>query len=48
MAIVLVEQYFDFGFELADRITVLKRGAVVTSSLKTELSREAVLEAVAI
>lgn len=48
MAIVLVEQYFDFGFELADRITVLKRGAVVTSSLKSELNREAVLEAVAI
>ena len=29
MAIVLVEQYFDFAVELADRITVMDRGRVV-------------------
>ncbi|MCK0195529.1 urea ABC transporter ATP-binding subunit UrtE [Ancylobacter sp. 6x-1] len=31
MAIVLVEQYFDFARELADRFIVMERGAVVMS-----------------
>lgn len=31
MAILLVEQYFDFAFELADSIAVLDRGRVVLS-----------------
>ena len=33
-AIVLVKQYFDFTFELADKIYKLKRGKVVCESKK--------------
>ena len=29
MAILLVEQYFDFAHELADRIAVMDRGEIV-------------------
>jgi len=48
MAIVLVEQYFDFAYELADRIVVLKRGAVVMNGTPHELSREQVLQGVTV
>ena len=34
MAIVLLTQYFDFIFELADKIYALKRGEVVYGSKK--------------
>ena len=37
MAILLVEQYFDFAHELADAIAVLDRGVVVKSGNKDEL-----------
>lgn len=37
MAILLVEQYFEFAHELADDIIVLDRGEVVMSGAKTEL-----------
>ena len=40
MAIVLVEQYFDFAFELADNITVLDRGRVVLAGQARELVAE--------
>ena len=40
MAILLVEQYFDFAYGLADRFYVLKRGAVALEGTKAELSRE--------
>jgi len=33
MAIVLVEQYYDFAQELADRYVVMERGAVIASGL---------------
>ena len=39
MAIVLVEQYFDFAFDLADQISVLKRGEVVFSDRKSSIDR---------
>lgn len=42
MAIVLVEQYFDFAWNLADRISVFERGRVVLSGARAELTREAV------
>ena len=29
MAIILVEQYFDFARELADRFVIMERGAIV-------------------
>jgi urea transport system ATP-binding protein len=37
IAIVLVEQYFDFAHDLADRIVVLDRGAVVLDGRKNDL-----------
>jgi len=37
MAILLVEQYFDFARELADRFIVLERGQVVAAGLKAEI-----------
>jgi urea transport system ATP-binding protein len=41
MAIVLVEQYFDFAFDLADRFYVLSRGAVSFAKPKAETDRAA-------
>ena len=40
MAIVLVEQYFDFAYEKADRFYVLDRGAVSFARDKADLTRE--------
>lgn len=48
MAIVLVEQYFDFARELADRFVVLERGAVVMSGGREDLARSGVRERIAI
>jgi urea transport system ATP-binding protein len=48
MAIVLVEQYFDFAYDLADSFTVLKRGAVALQGTKAELSRESLRDSVAV
>ncbi len=42
MAIVLVEQFFDFAWELADQVVVLERGAVVLAGARREMdAREA-------
>ena len=48
MAIVLVEQYFEFAYGLADRFTVLKRGEVSMSGAKSELSKEDLKSAVSV
>jgi urea transport system ATP-binding protein len=40
MAIVLVEQYFDFAYGLADQFYVLRRGEVAMQGSKATLSRE--------
>jgi len=48
MAIVLVEQYFSFAYEIADRFYVLERGAVKTSGTKAALKREDLLAAVSV
>jgi urea transport system ATP-binding protein len=40
MAIVLVEQYFDFAWGLADRFYVLRRGAVAMEGTKATLTRD--------
>ena len=37
MAILLVEQYFEFARDLADRIAVMDRGAIVIESRREEL-----------
>ena len=48
MAIVLVEQYFDFAYDLADRLVVLRRGEVMIKGAKRDLMREQVLQAVTV
>lgn len=48
MAILLVEQFFDFAYDLGDQIYVLKRGAVDLQGRKSEISRDDLLKAVAI
>ena len=40
MAIILVEQYFDFAYGLADQFYVLKRGAVALQGSKADLSQD--------
>jgi urea transport system ATP-binding protein len=40
MSIILVEQYFDFACELADRFAVLDRGEVVASGAKAQMLDE--------
>ena len=48
MAIVLVEQYFDFAFDHGDEFYVLKRGAVALTHSKQGLTREALQGALSI
>nr|WP_325252804.1 urea ABC transporter ATP-binding subunit UrtE [Amylibacter sp.] len=48
MAIVLVEQYFDFAFDLADRTVVLRRGEVIKNAAKSEIKREELLSLVSV
>jgi urea transport system ATP-binding protein len=48
IAIVLVEQYFDFAFGLADEFVALNRGAVVLREPKATINREKLLERVSI
>lgn len=48
MAIVLVEQFFDFAYDLGDEFTVLKRGAVVLNERATDLQRETLFDKVAV
>jgi urea transport system ATP-binding protein len=48
MAIVLVEQYYDFAQELADQYAVMERGAVVARGLGSEMEAKGVRNLVAI
>jgi urea transport system ATP-binding protein len=48
IAIVLVEQYFDFAYGLADEFVVLNRGAVVLSEPAGAVSRDDILARVSI
>lgn len=48
MAIVLVEQYFDFAYARADRFTVLQRGCVITAGTKAELQESQLRAAVSV
>ena len=43
MAIVLVEQYFDFAYKLADHFYTLKRGSVTLDATKSAIKRDEVL-----
>jgi len=48
MAIVLVEQFFDFAHEISDRFYVLRRGRVVVSGAKAEVDRATLLAGVSV
>lgn len=48
MAIVLVEQYFDFAYDLADQVVVLKRGEVIRNAAKAGESRAELLSLVSV
>ena len=48
MAIILVEQYFDFAFDLADHFYALKRGEIVLDQPKASVTREQVLGCVSV
>ena len=48
MAIVLVEQYFSFAYDLGDQFYVLERGAVRMKGAKSELDRQDLLTAVSV
>lgn len=48
MAIVLVEQFFSFAYDLGDRFYVLERGAVRMSGAKADLNRDALLASVSV
>jgi urea transport system ATP-binding protein len=48
MAIVLVEQYYDFAQELADQYVVMERGAVVAKGMGKDMVANGVRKLVAI
>jgi len=48
IAIVLVEQYFDFARELGDRFAVMDRGAVVYSCAKADMDEAALRRAISL
>ncbi|WP_306119442.1 MULTISPECIES: urea ABC transporter ATP-binding subunit UrtE [unclassified Roseitalea] len=48
MAIVLVEQYFDFAYGLADEFVVMQRGAVSLRGDRGEIAREELVRAVSV
>lgn len=48
MAIVLVEQFYDFAEELADRYVVMSRGKVIASGVGSEMAEKNIRDLVAI
>lgn len=48
MAIILVEQFFDFAFELGDHFVALERGQVVHDAPKAETPRDVLLKKVSV
>ena len=48
MAIMLVEQYFDFAYERADRFVILRRGAVIAEGTRDTLGRDELVAAVSV
>lgn len=48
MAILLVEQFFDFAYELGDHFVTLTRGTVTHNAPRAETSRAALLEHVSV
>jgi urea transport system ATP-binding protein len=48
MAIILVEQFFEFAHELADQFVVMRRGAVTANARKQEIKKAELLNLVSI
>ncbi|MFY0635085.1 MAG: urea ABC transporter ATP-binding subunit UrtE [Vannielia sp.] len=48
MAIILVEQYFEFAYNLADRFVVLRRGEVRASGARGEIEKSALMAEVSV
>ena len=48
MAILLVEQYFDFAHELGQHLAVMDRGSIVLAGARDALDREDVLRRVSV
>jgi len=48
MAILLVEQYYDFAEELADQYLVMERGEVIASGRGKDMQADGVRQMVAI
>ncbi len=48
MAIILVEQYFSFAYDLADQFYVLKRGEVSLAGAKSELTKKELMRSVSV
>jgi len=48
MAIVLVEQYFEFAYGLADRFYVLERGRIALEGTKEAVAKETLMKAVSV
>ncbi|MEM7061299.1 MAG: urea ABC transporter ATP-binding subunit UrtE [Pseudomonadota bacterium] len=48
MAIVLVEQYFDFAYQYGDRFYALRSGRTVLEGVKAEISRDELVAAVSV
>ncbi|WP_341213694.1 urea ABC transporter ATP-binding subunit UrtE [uncultured Limimaricola sp.] len=48
MAIVLVEQYFDFAYELADSFVVMRRGQVTLTGTRDGVSRDELVRGVSV
>lgn len=48
MAVVLVEQYFDFAYDLADYFYAMQRGEMILSGDKSTLTREDLLKTMSI
>ncbi|SIN79607.1 urea ABC transporter ATP-binding subunit UrtE [Vannielia litorea] len=48
MAIILVEQYFEFAYTLADRFVVLRRGEVRASGARGEIEKSALMAEVSV
>jgi urea transport system ATP-binding protein len=48
IAVVLVEQFFDFAYDLADTFTVLNRGEVVLRGTKADMDKATLLQSISI
>ena len=48
MAVVLVEQYFDFAYDLADQFYAMQRGEMILSGDKSTLTREELIATMSI